>query len=57
MSTPSEKLAERIVERLVRERLLSRQEARKILTKLGQGKLQPEDWRAAIETSAPGHTK
>ena len=52
MNTPSEKLAAIIAERLVRERLLSRQEAKKILAKLAEGKLGPEDWRAVIELSA-----
>jgi len=52
MNSPSEKLAAIIAERLVRERLLSRQEARKIFAKLAEGKLRPEDWRALVELSA-----
>jgi hypothetical protein len=51
MNSPSEKLAERILDKLVQEKLLSKQEARKLLPKLPEGKLRPEDWRLAIEIS------
>jgi hypothetical protein len=57
MKTPSEKLAERIIEKLVSEKLLSTHEARKLLPKLAEGKLRPDDWRAAIENSMPRKTK
>ena len=53
MSSPSEKLAEKIIEKLIHEKLLSKQEAKKILPKLAEGKLRPEDWRLSIEISAP----
>ena len=52
MNTPTEKLAAVIAERLLNAKLLSRTEAKKILAKLAEGKMQPQDWRAAIETSA-----
>jgi hypothetical protein len=52
MNSASEKLASLIVERLIREKLLSRAEARKLLSKLAGGKLHPDDWRAALEISA-----
>ena len=48
MNTPSETLAERIIERLIHEKLLTKQEGKKILPKLAEGKLRPEDWRPPI---------
>jgi hypothetical protein len=57
MSSPSEKLAHRIVDRLIGEKLLSKQEAKKLLPKLAEGKLRPEDWRLAIEISISPKTK
>lgn len=51
METPSARLAEKIVERLVKEKLLNFREAKKLLPKFAEGKLRPEDWRLAIETS------
>jgi hypothetical protein len=53
MNSPSEKLAAAIAEKLVNEKLLSKAEAKKILGKLANGKLQASDWRTAIELSAP----
>jgi hypothetical protein len=53
MNSPSEKLAAIIAEKLVREKLLSRQHAKNLLSKLAEGKLRPEDWRTAIELSVP----
>jgi hypothetical protein len=53
MNTPPEKLAATIAEKLVREKLLSRQEARKILAKLAKGDLRAQDWRDAFELSTP----
>lgn len=57
MSAPSERLAEKIIEKLLHEKLLSREEAKKLLPRLAEGKLQPEDWQAAIETSIEQKTK
>jgi hypothetical protein len=51
MHSASDELAAIIVERLVRERLLSKPEARKILRKLAEGSLGAEDWRAALQRS------
>ena len=51
--TASEKLAALIAERLIREKLLTRSEAKKILPKLAEGKLYPVDWRTAVEVSTP----
>jgi len=53
MSSPSETLAAKIIEKLIQEKLLSKQEAKKILPKLADGKLRAEDWRLSIEISTP----
>ena len=57
MNSASDKLAALIAERLVREKLLTRTEAKKILSKLAGGKLNSEDWRAAVEVSMPHKLK
>ena len=49
MDTPSQTLAARIIERLVAEKLLTEDAGKKILPKLADGKLRPEDWRLPIE--------
>lgn len=51
MDTPSQKLASKIVERLVSEKLLNVEAGKKLLPKLMAGKLNAEDWRLPIETS------
>ncbi len=51
MDTPSQKLAGKIVERLVPEKLLDADAAKKLLPKVAAGKLSAEDWRLPIETS------
>jgi hypothetical protein len=51
MKTPSEKLAEKIIERLITEKIIATPEAMKLLPKLAEGKLGTEDWKAAIEAS------
>jgi|GEM_PF-1032643 len=51
MDTPSFKLAEKIIERLVQEKLLTIKEGKKLLPKLAEGKLRSEDWQLPIETS------
>jgi hypothetical protein len=53
MNSASAKLAALIADRLVREKLLTRNEAKKILPKLAEGKVRAQDWRAAVEVSAP----
>jgi hypothetical protein len=52
MESPSETLARRIADKLVREKILSAAEAKKIVLKLAEGKLRAEDWRLAVEISA-----
>ncbi|HVM50025.1 MAG TPA: hypothetical protein VMU04_18500 [Candidatus Acidoferrum sp.] len=49
MDTPSETLAAKIMERLVRENLITAEVAKRLHPKLAEGKLAPEDWRLAIE--------
>ena len=49
MNTPSEELAQKIVERLVAEHLLMPEDTVKLLPKLAEGKMRPEDWRLAVE--------
>lgn len=49
MATPSEQLAAKIVDRLVREKLLVEADAGKITEKIIQEKMKPEEWRLYIE--------
>ena len=49
MDTPSQALAAKITERLVAERLITAEAAKKIQPKLADGKLRAEDWRLPIE--------
>lgn len=49
MDTPSQTLAARIAERLVREGLITAEAAKKIQPKLAEGRLRAEDWRLPIE--------
>ena len=57
MDSASDELAAIIIERLVRERLLTKPDARKILPKLAEGSLTAEDWRAALQRSATANTQ
>lgn len=49
MDTPSQTLAAKITERLVREGLVAADAAKKFQPKLAEGKLAEEDWRLEIE--------
>ncbi len=49
MGTPSEQLAARIVERLIKEKILLAEDGKKIEGKLAKGELRSEDWRLHIE--------
>ena len=49
MDTPSQTLAAKITERLVREGLITADAAKKIQPKLAEGKLRAEDWRLPLE--------
>ena len=57
MDTPSQALAARITERLIREGLLTADTASKIQPKLAEGKLRAEDWRLPIELAKKKETK
>jgi hypothetical protein len=49
MDTPSQALAAKITERLVREGLITAEAAKRLQPKLAEGNLRPEDWRLPIE--------
>lgn len=49
MTTPSEQLAEIVVNRLPKEGLLLESDAAKLQSKLEKGTLKSEDWRLAVE--------
>lgn len=49
MDTPSQVLAAKIVDRLVQEKLLTPDAAKKLSPPLAEGKLRAEDWRLPIE--------
>lgn len=49
MSTPSEVLAHKIIERLIAENLLTQNDGERMVTKLAAGRLRAEDWRLPIE--------
>ena len=57
MDTPSQALAAKITERLLREGLITAAAAKKIQPKLSDGKLQVEDWRLLIELAEKKETK
>ena len=49
MDTPTQALAVKITERLVREKLISDSAAKQIQPRLAEGKMRPEDWRLPVE--------
>lgn len=51
MKSPSEKLAQRIVERLVKEGLLTEKRGKGIQSKLASGTVSADDWKAEIDLS------
>ena len=57
MDTPSQALAAKISERLVREGLITADAAKRIQPKLAEGKLRPEDWRLPIELAEKKEAK
>lgn len=57
MSTPSHDLAKKILERLIAEKLVTDDDAKKLVTKLSDGKVRPEDWRLAIEKATEKQAK
>lgn len=57
MDTPPQILARKIVEHLVRESILTEQEAAKAIPKIAEGKMRAEDWRLSVEVSAAKKSK
>ena len=57
MDTPSERLATRIIERLIAEGLVAPADGKKLQAKLADGKLRPEDWRLPLEIAADKEVK
>ena len=49
MDTPSQKLASKILDRLIEAELLMLDDRSTLLPVLAEGKIKPEDWRLAIE--------
>jgi hypothetical protein len=49
MDTPSQALAAKITERLIREGLIAADAAKRMQPKLSEGELRAEDWRLPIE--------
>jgi len=55
-ASPSHVLAERIVQRLIAEQLLSSGDAAQLQARLIDGKQKAEDWRVALEKAADART-
>ena len=51
--SPTEKLAEGIEKRLEEQKVLSKEQLDKVMTKLRAGRLTTSDWRMAIDLSLP----
>lgn len=49
MDTPAHKLSEKIIERLVAEKLLTAESGKKLVPKIAEGKLRSEDWHVALD--------
>jgi hypothetical protein len=52
MTDPNQELAEKTIERLVKEGLLSEKEGNKLSPGMASGTLNQDDWRVALENSA-----
>jgi hypothetical protein len=52
MESPSHRLASKIIERLVREKLLTPQQAKSLQNKVAEGKMRSEDWQLAVDICA-----
>jgi len=57
MDTPSKQLAQKIIDRLISEQLISAEDGKKMLVKLPEGKLRPEDWRLPLELATEQKAK
>lgn len=51
MESPSEQLANKIIDRLSQEKLLTPERGKRCLPKLATGTLKAEDWQVEIELS------
>lgn len=51
--TPTEKLASGIEKRIEEQKVLSKEQLDKVMTKLRAGRLTSSDWRMAIDLSLP----
>lgn len=51
MESPSRKLAQKIIDRLTQEKLLTPERGEQLVSKLADGSLSPEDWKVDIELS------
>ncbi len=52
MDKPAYRLADRILKRLIEEKIVSPEDHRKLLDKLATGTLTSDDWRLAVEIAA-----
>jgi hypothetical protein len=52
---PSQELTQRIISRLTKKNLLSKEEALKIESKVAEGKMQSADWKLVFEKSLNFH--
>ena len=52
---PSQELTQRIISRLIKKNLLSKEEASKIESKVAEGKMQLSDWKLTFEKSLDLH--
>lgn len=57
MDTPSQTLATRITERLVKEGLITPAAGKKLAPQMAEGKLKAEDWRLTIELAEKKEAK
>ena len=57
MSVPSQELAKIIIARLVDEKLINDDDAKKIETNLSEGRLKSADWRMVIEKAIQSGVK
>ncbi len=56
METPSQKLAQKITDRLIKEGLIKESTVGNLLPKLAQGTLKAEDWKLPIEVGMEEET-
>lgn len=57
MDTPAKLLAKRIMDKFIEEKILSADDAKKMLEKLATGKLKQEDWQLPIELAGAKEAK